>query len=95
MPVYFGYPKQQIYNIYFDIPTGYVVESLPKSIRIATENKNAVYEMSANSEKNKIHIQVTKAINSSIFAVDEYETLKGFFQKSIVSQNEKIVLKKI
>jgi len=35
-----------------------------------------------------------KEINNSIFAAEDYGMLKNFFQKIIVSQNEKIVLKK-
>ncbi|WP_243231465.1 DUF3857 domain-containing protein [Flavobacterium pectinovorum] len=95
MPIYFGYPKQQIYNIFYEIPDGYVIESLPKTIKIATENEKASYVMDMLSKENKIHIQVRKEINSSIFAVDEYDMLKEFFQKILESQNEKIVLKKV
>ncbi|RYJ39211.1 hypothetical protein NU08_1519 [Flavobacterium anhuiense] len=36
-----------------------------------------------------------KEINNSIFAAEDYGMIKEFFQKMIVSQNEKIILKKI
>jgi len=95
MPVYFGYPDQNVYNVFLKIPDGYVVESLPKPIRISTEGKDGFYIMNMNTEENKIQIQVTKGINKAIFAASDYDMLKEFFQKIIVSQNEKIVLKKI
>ena len=95
MPVYFGYPDQNVYNVFLEIPDGYVVESLPKPIRISTESKDGFYIMNMNAEENKIQIQVTKGINKAIFAANYYDMLKEFFQKIIVSQNEKIVLKKI
>ncbi|QOG04882.1 DUF3857 and transglutaminase domain-containing protein [Flavobacterium sp. MDT1-60] len=95
MPIYFGYPSQETYNVFLDIPDGFVVESLPKPMRIVTENRDASYTMNMISEENKVHIQVVKEINKYIFATDDYDMLKEFFQNIIVSQNEKIVLKRI
>jgi hypothetical protein len=95
MPIYFGYPDQNTYNVFFEIPNGYVVESMPKPIRIMTENKDASYVMNMITGENKIQIQVTKGINKAIFVATDYDMLKEFFQKIIASQNEKIILKKI
>lgn len=95
MPVYFGYPQQETYNVFIDIPNGFTVESLPKPMRIVTENRDASYTMNMISEENKIHIQVTKEINKYVFATDDYNMLKEFFQNILASQNEKIVLKRI
>jgi len=95
MPIYFGYPDQNTYNVFFEIPDGYIIESMPKPIRIMTEIKDASYVMNMIAKENKIQIQVTKGINKAIFAAADYDMLKEFFQKIIVSQNEKIVLKKI
>jgi len=95
MPVYFGYPNLEKYNISLQIPEGYAVESLPTSIRISSENKEIFYFLNLSSEGNKIQISSSKEINNSIFAADQYNGLKDLFQKMIASQNEKIVLKKI
>lgn len=45
--------------------------------------------------ENKIQIVSQKEINNSIFATEDYGMIKEFSQKMIVSQNEKIILKKI
>jgi hypothetical protein len=37
MPIYFGYPKQEKYQITISIPEGYVVASVPAPIKIATD----------------------------------------------------------
>ena len=95
MSIYFGYPHQEVYNFSLEIPEGYVVEFMPKPTRISLENKDASYLMNMVSDENKIQIQVIKEINRPIFAPEDYEILKEFFQKIIISQNEKIVLKKI
>ena len=94
MPVYFSYPTQEKFNINLEIPKGYSIETLPKPIHIAVENSGIVYKFNIINEENKIQISCFKDINNSIFAADQYDGLKEIFQKIIVSQNEKIVLKK-
>ena len=95
MPIYFGYPKQDKYNINIEIPEGYVVESIPKAMKIATEDKVLLFTINALAEGNKIQIIITREINAAILVPDYYEDLKQFFQKIIEKQNEKIVLKKV
>lgn len=95
MPVYFGYPRQEKYNLNFEIPDGYEVESFPKSMKMATEDKSLVFSLSSVVNGNRIQVSVVKEINIAIAAADLYEGLKSFYQKMIVAQEEKIVLKKI
>lgn len=95
MPIYFGYPKQEKYNINFEIPEGYVLESLPKPIKIVTANKEALFSMNLSAKENTIQIAISKEINSAIFSADFYDELKNYYQQMIDKQNEKIVLKKI
>ena len=56
MPVYFGYKNQVKYNIIVEIPKGYILESMPIPIKIATEDKNIIYIMNFSNEGNKIQI---------------------------------------
>ena len=95
MPIYFGYPKQEKYNINIEIPEGYEIESIPKAMKIATEDKVLLFTINALAEGNKIQIIITRDINAAVLAADYYEDLKQFFQKIIEKQNEKIVLKKV
>lgn len=95
LPVYFGYPVHQIYNMFYDLPEGYTVESLPNPIKISTENNGTSYSMNMMTEENRLQVKVGIQINNPIFTAGEYDMLKEFFQKIIASQNEKIVLKRI
>ena len=94
-PVDFGYPTQNKYNINIEIPNGYVVESMPKAINIATGNDIGAFKYMIVNTNNKIQVVITSTINATIVAADFYPTLKGFFQQMIDKQNEKIVLKKV
>ena len=95
MPIYFGFPKQMRYNLTLEIPEGYEVESLPTAIKLTTEDNTAVFSIISASSGDKIQISIIREINKSVIAPSYYNTIKDFFQKMIVAQNEKIVLKKI
>jgi hypothetical protein len=95
MPIYFGYPRQEKYNLNFEIPEGYEVESIPKPMKIATEDKSMVFLINSTVTGDHVQIAVTKEINIGIAAADLYGGLKDFYQKMIEMQHEKIVLKKI
>jgi hypothetical protein len=95
MPVYFGYSKQNKYHISVEIPAGYVVESLPKVMRISTEGKEVMFSINILNEGNKIQFVISEEINGAIFHAEFYSKLKEFYQKIIENQNEKIVLKRV
>jgi hypothetical protein len=94
-PVDFGYPKQERYNININIPEGFVVESMPKSLNIATGENVGSFKYAIANTENSIQIVITKDINASIVQADFYPVLKDFYQQMTDKQNEKIVLKKI
>ena len=95
MPIYFGYPTQEKENINIEIPESFVIESLPKPIRISSENSEIVYSLNISSTGNKIQIICSMEIKDNTFGADQYDGLKNLFQKVISSQTEKIVLKRI
>ncbi|MFD1601138.1 DUF3857 domain-containing protein [Flavobacterium artemisiae] len=94
MAVYLGYPSLEKYNLNLEIPAGYVVESMPAPVRFSLEDKTISFTMNISNDGNKIQFSSLQEINSSIFAVENYQGLKDIFQKIITSQNQKIVLKK-
>ncbi|MFV8327665.1 transglutaminase domain-containing protein [Flavobacterium sp. ZS1P14] len=93
-PIDFGYPIENKYNIMIEIPEGYVIETLPVSMNIATGDTIATFKYVIGAVGNKIQIGITSAINSAIVSADYYPDLKEFFQKMVDKQNEKIVLVK-
>jgi transglutaminase-like putative cysteine protease len=94
-PIDFGYPIENKYNIMIEIPEGYVVETLPASMNIATGDNIGTFKYVIGATGNKIQISITSDINTAIVSADYYPMLKEFFQKMIDKQNEKIVLKKV
>jgi hypothetical protein len=95
MPIFFEYPKQDKFIINYQIPKGYVVESIPKSIKFSTPEDVVSFTMNTQINGDMIQIQVVNEINKAIVSADYYEILKDFYQKMIDKQNEKIILTKI
>ena len=95
LPIYFGYPRQEKYNITIQIPEGYVVESIPSPIKLVTGQDVGSFAFNIQQIESNIQIVVEQSINGNVISAEFYDILKEFFQKAIDKQNEKIVLKKI
>lgn len=93
-PIDFKYPMYDSYTITYNLPQGYVVESIPEKINIATENNFATFSFLTGVVGNKVQIVSNFYINSSLIPSDYYDSLKGFFNEVYLKMNEKIVLKK-
>lgn len=93
-PIDFKYPTHDNYTITYNLPQGYVVESMPEKINIATEDNLATYSFLIANSGNKVQVVSNFYINSSLVSSDYYESLKGFFNQVYLKMNEKIVLKK-
>lgn len=95
MPIYFGFPKTERFNINLEIPKGYKVASVPQPLKILMVNAIGSFSMNIVYDNDKIQIIIAKEINLAVVPPDLYDALKDFFQKMIDKQNEKIVLTKI
>ncbi len=94
-PIDFTYPNQTKYNILIDVPTGYVVETLPEMSNIATGEGMGSFKYAIGESNNKIQVSMSLDLNHSIISPEYYEVVKYFFQTFVDKQNEKIVFRKI
>ncbi|TDD99165.1 DUF3857 domain-containing protein [Flavobacterium cellulosilyticum] len=94
-PIYFGYPDQEKFNVIFEIPKGYVVESVPKPIKLQTKDNVASFVFNVEASYNKIQVSIAKESNKLLVSADFYSVLKDFYRQMTDKQSERIVLKKI
>ena len=94
LPMYFGYPRQNKFNINIEIPPGYAVESLPKPTNISTGENVGNFAFNILQNDNKIQVTVNFEINNAMVSGSFYEAMREFYRKMIEKQDEKIVLKK-
>jgi len=94
-PIYFGFPSQERFNINIEIPNGYLVESIPKPIKLQTIDNMVSFIFNTDVANNSIQIAITKDSNKQLVSSGYYSVIKDFYKQMIDKQNEKIVLKKI
>lgn len=93
-PIDYGFPIVEKYNITIDIPEGYIVDTMPVPIVLNMEDNLGQFKFLINKSDIAIQMAVSFQINTPIVTTDYYEALKGFYQRMIEKQNEKIVFKK-
>lgn len=94
-PVDFGYPWRERYISNITLPEGYVVEELPKSIRMKSEDGSMSVVMAATETPgNIISLNFSVSVGRTVFQPKEYGLLQDMFRKIIELQESTIVLKK-
>lgn len=94
--VNFGYRQNISFSTYIDIPEGYNVDALPKSLQLVNSDKTVVFvrELFNDSNTGKILARVRIELKKSLYRVDEYGELQEFYKKMFELLNEQIVFKK-
>lgn len=95
LPIYFGPVETERFIVNIEIPEGYTVENLPKSIIINAQDKLASFSYLSKQEGKMIQIIITNQINKVKVDSVYYEVVKSFFQQFIEKLNENIVLSKV
>lgn len=95
-PVEMPYRINDTYNLVLQMPDGYVLDELPKSVTLKLEqNGNKVFfEYKISSSANYIMMQYRLFIDETIFFPAEYNGIREFFAKVVAKLDEQIVLKK-
>jgi hypothetical protein len=89
------YAIDEAYILKMEVPKGYVLEELPKSIKMNYDDEGKSFFEYIISEKNGIIMLRSRVkITRTFFAPDEYEILREFFAQIVNKHNEQIVFKK-
>ncbi|MFN8319247.1 MAG: hypothetical protein U0V54_07465 [Saprospiraceae bacterium] len=95
-PVEFPNLVEELYICTLPIPSGYRIESLPKSQKFSMDSKNAVaFEITASEAGGFITIRSRLKINKATFLPHEYRHLKETFDFVANKHGELIVFRKI
>jgi len=94
-PVDFIYPRTEKIIININVPEGYAIKSMPKSVRVEMNDKYGGYDFLIKKNGNVIQITQELKVNVPVIPVSHYLDLKGMYEKMTVKNAEKIVLEKI
>jgi hypothetical protein len=94
-PVEMPYIINETYNLQMEVPSGYVVDELPKQAVVKfNEEEDAFFEYRISQSGNIISLRSRLVTKKSFFQPDEYEVLREFFNMIVKKHNEQIVFKK-
>jgi Domain of Unknown Function with PDB structure (DUF3857) len=92
----FGYKRTINLDVAVDLPEGYSVDELPKSVRLSDPDKDIVYTRQVDYDKssNSVNFGMQFVFNKSVYESDMYSLVKQMYQKIFDYLKEPIVLKK-
>jgi hypothetical protein len=94
-PVDFAYPRQELYISNITLPEGYVMDELPESQRVTSEDGTIGCTFAVKDNGNNvISLNFTVTIAKTVYAPSEYLGLKEIFKMIIDFQESTIVLKR-
>lgn len=95
LPVEFPYPYSCQIVTSIQMPEGYQVEELPKSVKISLDENKGSCQYMIVQEGNFIQMKYLFQLNQVIFPHLEYSTLRDFYGAAVNKNAEMVVLKKI
>jgi hypothetical protein len=94
-PVDFAYPWLERYIANITLPEGYVVDELPASQRISSEDKTIAVTFAAEDKGDgTVAINFTVSVKKTVYKAQEYLGLREMFRHIIQLQETTLVLKK-
>lgn len=94
-PVEMPYCMDETFLLRMDVPEGYKIDELPKSMMLKlNEEGDGVFEYRIAASGDAISLRSRLTIKRTFFTPDEYEMLREFFNVVVKKQNEQIVFKK-
>ncbi len=94
-PVELPYVFDDSYVLNMEIPDGYEVEELPKSVRIKLNDNDGIFEYLIQKNENSIQFKNVLNIKKATFDPQDYNNLRDFYAYILKKQAEPIVFRKI
>jgi hypothetical protein len=85
----------ETYILTMDVPEGYTVDEIPKQMVVKLDEKeSALFEYRISQSGTTISLRSRLKVSRTLYANEEYENLREFFNLIVKKQNEQIVFKK-
>jgi len=94
-PVEMPYKIDETFNLQLEVPAGYEVDEMPKSILVKLNEANeGLFEYRVSISGSSLSLRSRIKMNRAYFYPDEYQMLREFFNLVVKKQAEQIVFKK-
>lgn len=93
-PVDLGVAVEELVTVSLAVPTGFVVEELPKNLVISLPKNAGRFLYEARYEGNMVLITSRVLIRNTYFLTDQYDALRAFYDQVIAKHGELVVFAK-
>ncbi|HEU5364900.1 MAG TPA: DUF3858 domain-containing protein, partial [Hanamia sp.] len=93
-PVELLYPIDETYDFTMDIPNGYTVDELPKSVHVDFNGTDGSFLYQITKDDYTVQLHMVIQIHQTFFPPEAYSSLRDFFNMVIKKENEQVVFKK-
>lgn len=93
-PVELTYPIDETYDFTMDIPNGYTVDELPKSVHVDFNGTDGSFLYQITKDEYTVQLHMVIQIHQTFFPPEAYSSLRDFFNMIIKKENEQVVFKK-
>ena len=94
-PVEFPHRIDNTYLLNMEIPAGYQIEEIPKSVRVGLNGQEGIFEYLVQLNGNNLQMRIRLKLDKTYFRPDEYAGLRDFYAFMEKKKSEQIVFKKI
>ncbi len=88
------YPIDEVYQLSMDIPKGYKVDEIPKAANVSFNSADGFFQYAIQKDQDQVQMRSHFKLLPTIFAAEDYASLRDFFAYIIKKESEQIVLKK-
>jgi hypothetical protein len=92
--IFFGYNQKFLIRGGYTIPADYVVEELPKNVRMVTPDKSVNLTRIMQQSNNIVTYSITLDFKKPFYLIEEYKDFAEFYKQLYTVLNEPIVVKK-
>jgi hypothetical protein len=89
-----GYRNNYSVSGIYKIPAGYKVDALPKPITIIMPDQSIVFKRMVAQDNGTVLVRYSISHKKTIYFMEEYQDIRGFYKKMYDLLNEQVVLKK-
>jgi hypothetical protein len=93
-PVEMPFAVNTLYVLQMEIPSGYVIEDLPKPMRVRLNEGDGSYEYGFAANGQILQFRSRLILKKTFFQPEEYQSLRDFYAMVVKKQSEVVVLKK-
>jgi len=93
-PVEMPFAMDQTYTLNMEIPKGYVVDEMPKSVKVLFNTDEGFFEYLIVKDNERIQFRSRIKLTKANYKPEDYATLRDFFGFVVKKESEQIVFKK-